>query len=102
MSLGMKLTQPAYVVFIASLVLLVALMLPMNIPIHDNHHGGHVYIEKYSFKNRLGAILLLMIPLSLHVYSINCFTVGDCVAWSWLNAAIVLLWILSCLMVIFT
>lgn len=107
MKLGIKLTTPAYSVFIASLVLLVTLLLPMNIHVGNHGNGRYggslpVYVEKYSFKNRFAAIMLLMVPLSLHVYSINCFTVGNCVAWSWINAAIVLLWILSSLLVIFT
>lgn len=96
----MKLTTPAYVTFIASVILVISMLLPANIGLYDAN-TDKIVVEKYDVKRRVVMILLLTIPLAIHVYSINCLQVGNCVVWSWIVTGIVVMWILSFLLLAF-
>ena len=95
-----KLTSPAYITFIASVILLISLLIPTSISLYDADTDTK-RVEKFDFKNRLVMILLLSLPLAIHVYSINCLQVGNCIVWSWILATIIITWILIFLVIAF-
>jgi hypothetical protein len=79
------LSPPAYVAAIAYLVLLVIILLS-PIAVDDS--------TKSNFGNRLLSVFFMLIPIALSVYSINCYVVGGCHIWSWINVIGILLWVL--------
>jgi len=95
-----NLSTPAYVALIASIILVLSLLLPVDIAVVDPDTES-AFVEKYNLKRRLVMIMLLSLPLAIHVYSINCLQVGNCVVWSWIVTGTVLLWIFSFLVIAF-
>lgn len=79
------LSTPAYVASFAYLVLLVIILLTPGItaPAQPSNFGSRVMF-----------VLFSLIPIVLSVYSINCFVVGGCHVWSWLNVAGIVIWVL--------
>jgi hypothetical protein len=49
---------------------------------------------KQTFAYRLLILLILLIPIGLSVYSINCMMVGKCVVWSYVQAVFIVLWVI--------
>jgi uncharacterized membrane protein len=49
-------------------------------------------VYKYDLCQRLLLLLLLLFPLILGVYSVNCFVVGQCFVLSWVVAVFTLIW----------
>jgi cytochrome bd-type quinol oxidase subunit 2 len=53
--------------------------------------------KKYELTERVVAVLTLLLPMFLSIYTINCMVVGDngstnCGLWSTVNAVVVLVW----------
>lgn len=80
------LSTPAYVSSFAYLVLLVIILLTPGVADASKPSSG--------FGSRLLFVLFMLIPIALSVYSINCFVVGGCHVWSWLNAVGIIVWVL--------
>lgn len=80
----MKITKPALLAAISYLIMSMAIVLPFNI-------GDGM---KYSFGHRFLLLILMIVPIILSVYSINCMWVGKCYIWSWVNAAVIAGWVL--------
>lgn len=90
----MKLSRPAYIAFIAYLMMAVVILLPFNIkPALDPNNETDIS-TKYVFAQRLFLVVMMVIPFALSVYSINCFVVGKCWTWSYINAVLVVVWVL--------
>jgi hypothetical protein len=77
----MHLAKPAILATIAYLIMAFVIILPFNV---DQ--------QKYNFKYRLLLLIIMLIPFGLSVYSINCFIVGKCTTWGWINAVAISLW----------
>lgn len=90
----MKLTRPAYIAFVAYLLMAIVILLPFNIkPTLDPNNETEIS-TKYVFAQRLFLVLMMVIPFALSVYSINCFVVGKCWTWSYIHAVLVVVWVL--------
>jgi Na+-driven multidrug efflux pump len=94
----MQLSNPAYITFIASIILVLSLLIPVDITVLDSE-TEEIKKEAFDLRRRIAMILLLSIPLAIYVYSINCLQVGNCVVWSWIVTSIILLWIFSFLII---
>jgi hypothetical protein len=85
------LTGPALTTLVAYALLIALVMLPFNMYAYDGKEGKYV-TYKYSFTQRLALSVLLLLPFLLGIYSVNCMMVGNCVLFSWIVAAITILW----------
>jgi hypothetical protein len=90
--LGLNLTTPALIAFIAYIILAIIIILPFEFPVTDQETGKN-YIVKYDLSQRLIVLLLLTIPVALSVYTINCMVTGQCVAWSYIVSIISVFWV---------
>jgi len=91
--MGLTLSAPAALAFIAYIILGLVIVLPFDIPMTDQQTGEEVVI-KYDFVQRIILLLLMAIPIALSVYSINCMMVGKCVLWSYVVSLVTILWII--------
>jgi hypothetical protein len=89
--MGLSLTTPAVIAFLAYITLAVVIMLPFEFPVTDE--TGKEYIVKYDFAQRLVVLLLMSIPIALSVYTINCMISGNCVLWSYVVSIISVFWV---------
>ena len=48
--------------------------------------------ESYNLKKRLSAVVLMVIPCLLSVYSIYCMIVGKCHELAWYNSIYIFVW----------
>ena len=96
----LKLSNQATVTLYASIILLIALIIPTKIKVYDSEDGTPTIVP-YDFKTRIILILLLSLPLAIYVYSINCLTVGNCNIYAWIVAVLIVLWILSFIVLAF-
>lgn len=87
-----KLTTPAYATLIAYVILAVVILTPFEFPVYDDRTQKQV-IVKYDFMQRLIMLILMLLPLALSVYSINCMIVGDCEMWSYIVAFLSIFWV---------
>jgi hypothetical protein len=90
----MKLSSPAYMTFIAGLVLAIVIILPTNIKVYDPD-TDKISIIEYDIKKRLIMLLFLSLPMAIHIYSVNCMVVGSCNIFAWFVAALILLWVVA-------
>ncbi len=98
--LKLKLSNQAMVALVAGLSLAFAVLLPLDMVVY-NEDTDKLELVPYNFGHRFLVVLLLCIPVALHVYTINCMVVGQCVIWSWIVAVLYALWIALFLFVAF-
>ena len=91
--MGLTLTAPAAIAFVAYLILALVIILPFDFPVTDQETGKEVVV-KYDFAQRLIVLLLMAIPIALSVYSINCMMAGNCVLWSYVVSSVTVFWII--------
>lgn len=87
----MNLTKPALLAAVAYLVMALVILLPFNIGEYDPEYAT---TKKYNLGYRMLLLLVMVIPIALSIYSINCFIVGKCVVWGWINSIVVCLWVI--------
>ena len=92
----MYLSTPAYIASVAYLVLLVVILFTPSSSLMQ----GDSQDKPPTLSSKIINVVLLLIPIALSVYSINCFIVGGCVVWSWINAISILLWVLLLVLVL--
>lgn len=90
--LGFSLTMPAVIAFVAYLVLAFVIIMPFEFPVTDEA-TGESYIVKYDFAQRLIILLLMLIPIALSIYTINCMMAGNCKVWSYVVSVLTVFWI---------
>lgn len=96
------LSRPAYIAAVAYVVFVVFILLGVDASSYHEHHKHHKHNKHHEhhhtqwhyFKQRLLTVILMFIPICISVYSINCFVKGKCVAWSYLHALCVVIWVL--------
>lgn len=91
---GITLTTPAIVTLIGYLILCVLIVSPFDMYAWDEKENEYERY-RYNFWQRLLLLILLLFPLLLAVYSVNCFMVGKCVILSWAVALVTLLWAIA-------
>jgi hypothetical protein len=85
-----ELSKPALLAAVSYLIMAFVILLPLN-------QGGKCDPndpECYSFSKRILTVILMLIPIGLSVYSINCMMVGKCTIWSWVNSIFIAIWVL--------
>ena len=82
-----KLSTPAMIAAIAFAIMCFIILLPLQPKNQEAQKNTY-------FAFRLLIVIILLIPFSLSVYSINCMIVGDCVIWSYIQAIMIALWVL--------
>jgi hypothetical protein len=91
--MGFQLSTPAIIAFIAYIVLALVILLPFEIPV-TNEKTKEVVIIRYNMTERLVALLLLLVPTALSIYTINCMIAGSCVIWSYIVSIVSVFWVL--------
>jgi hypothetical protein len=91
--MGLKISTPAVISLIAYIVLALVIILPFEFPVTDER-TGEVVVVKYDIVERLIVLLLLLIPIALSVYTINCMMSGNCVLWSYIISLISVFWVI--------
>lgn len=89
----MNLTKPAFLAAVSYLILGLAVLFPLNQTMCNTKDKEQYYMCD-PFTMRVLTFIILLIPIILSVYSINCMMVGKCVIWSWVNAIAIVLWVL--------
>lgn len=80
------LSKPAVLATVSYIILAFVVMLPLGL--NDKEK------KSYSLGKRVTIVLLMLIPIALSIYSINCMMVGKCVVWSWVQSIAIALWVL--------
>lgn len=88
-----NLSRPAYLAAVAYLIMAIIILLPFNINSAMGSEESDV-TTSYKLTQRLHMLSLLIIPIGLSVYSINCYVVGKCVTWGYINAILIVIWVL--------
>lgn len=91
---GLRITTPAVVTLVGYLILVVVVLLPFDMYAWDDKKSDYVRY-RYDLPQRLLLLLLLMFPLLLSVYSVNCFVVGKCVPFAWIVASVTIIWAIA-------
>jgi hypothetical protein len=95
-----KLSAPAYMTLIAALIMAVVILLPTSIRIYDPDTDS-VNVVEYNLKKRLVMLLFLSLPMAIHIYSVNCLTVGSCNLFAWFVASLIVLWVIAFVIIAF-
>ena len=74
----MKLTLLGYVILLISIF----------IPYQDTNKK----LLSYNLEKRIQTFILMLIPISVSLYSINCMVIGKCELWAWYNSFIIFIW----------
>ena len=64
------------------------LLISIFIPYQDTNKNS----IPYNLKRRLQTFFLMLIPITVSIYSINCMVVGKCELWAWYNSFIIFIW----------
>lgn len=85
----MHLTKPALLAAVSYLILAFLILIPLDGRKCDPTSPGC-----FNFGKRFFTLLLMLIPIGLSIYSINCMMVGKCIIWSWVNSIVIAAWVL--------
>jgi hypothetical protein len=83
----MQLEKPTFLAAVAYMVMAFVVLLPLNIGELDPK-------PQYNLWYRLLIVLVMLIPIALSLYSINCMVKGKCYTWSYVNAIFICIWVL--------
>lgn len=86
-----KLAKPTIVAAIAYFIMGVIILLPFNIGEYDPEYNTS---KKFDLSYRILLLLILLIPVVLSLYSINCMVQGKCILWSYVNAVLICVWVI--------
>lgn len=76
----------------------VTILLPLNIGIYDPKYQE---TRKFDLKYRMLLLIILLIPIALSLYSVNCLVNGKCVMWSYVNTVAICLSVILFLVSVF-
>lgn len=85
-----KLEKPTVIAAIAYFIMGVIVLLPLNIGEYDPAYNT---TQKFDLSYRILLLLILLVPIVLSLYSINCMVKGKCVVWSYVNAVLICVWV---------
>lgn len=86
----MKVSKPTMIAAIAYAVLAIVILSPLNIGEYDLRMQE---TRKFDLGYRLVLLLVLLVPIGLSLYSIDCMVRGRCVVWSYVNAVAICAWV---------
>jgi hypothetical protein len=89
-SLPFRIEKPTFIAAVAYLVLAFMVLLPLKIGTLDPQFEK---TEKYNLGYRVLILFIMLIPICLSLYSINCMVAGHCTIWSYLNSLFIVLWV---------
>ena len=89
MAAKFELTKPAILATVSYLIMAFVILLPLNQTKCDPRDP-----ECSTFSKRVLTVILMLIPIGLSIYSINCMMVGKCTIWSWVNSIFIAIWVL--------
>jgi hypothetical protein len=84
-----ELSKPAVLASVSYLIMAFVILLPLNQGKCDPKDP-----ECYTFSKRIMTVIMMLIPIGLSIYSINCMMVGKCSVWSWVNSIFIAIWVL--------
>jgi len=89
--MAFELSKPAMLASVAYLVMAFVILVPL-----DNRKNCDPASDPscYNFGRRVLTLILMLIPIGLSIYSINCMVAGKCIIWSWVNSIFIALWVL--------
>ena len=96
-----NITTPAYIMIVAYLIVGVVILIPFELKVYNDATQEFEIIE-YNILHRVLLILYLLLPVCLHVYSVNCMMVGNCTIWSYVYTFIHVAWILVFILIAFS
>lgn len=82
------LSGPATLASIAYLTLAAVILLPLDIGDVDDQQKQ----QQYNLSRRLWILVLMLLPIGLSIYSINCMVVGRCRTWSWVQSLVLFIY----------
>lgn len=86
--MAFQLSKPAMLAAVAYLVMAFVILLPVEGRCDPKDPTC------YNLPKRILVVLLMLIPIGLSLYSLNCMVVGKCMIWSWVNSVFIALWVL--------
>lgn len=89
--MNFRVEKPTFIAAVAYMVLAFMILLPLDIGDLDKNFEN---TNKYNFKYRCLVFLVMLIPIALSLYSINCMVVGKCTTWSYLNSLFICIWVI--------
>ena len=89
--MAIELSKPAMLASVAYLVMAFVILVPL-----DNRKNCDPAKDPscYNFGRRVLTLIIMLIPIGLSIYSINCMVIGKCIIWSWVNSIFIALWVL--------
>jgi len=94
-------STPAYIMMIAYIIVGIVILLPFELKVYNDVTQEFEIIE-YNLAHRVLLILYLLLPVCLHIYSVNCMMVGNCTIWSYVYTLIHVIWILVFIIIAFS
>lgn len=94
-------TTPAYIMMFAYIIVGIVILLPFELKVYNDVTQEFEIIE-YNLAHRILLILYLLLPVCLHIYSVNCMMVGNCTLWSYVFTFIHVIWILVFIIIAFS
>ena len=101
LTLFTTITTPAYIMVVAYIIVGVVILLPFELKVY-NDATQEFEIIQYNLAHRILLILYLLLPVCLHIYSVNCMMVGNCTIWSYVYTFIHVIWILVFIFIAFS
>jgi len=89
-NMKLNLTKPAWIATVAYLIMGLMILLPINNTYLDDENGK-VYQAGLGY--RFFVLLIMLIPIGLSIYSLNCMMVGHCTTWSYIQAIAICVWV---------
>lgn len=90
-----KLTKPAFLATVSYIILAFMILLPFNMQTPEDVKNGEV---RDTFASRLLIVFIMLIPIALSIYSINCMVVGGCHIWAWVQGIAIAFWVIIFIM----
>jgi hypothetical protein len=87
----LHLTKPAWIATVAYLILGFMILLPLNNSYITAPDGT---LKQAGFGYRFLVFLVMLIPIGLSIYSLNCMMVGHCTLWSYAQAIAICIWVI--------
>ena len=84
----MKLSKPAMLAAIAYFILSIVVLLPFKVD------ESSTSVRVPSLPKRIVTLILLVIPMALSIYSINCMVSGKCIVWAWVQSLALGIWVI--------
>ena len=80
----MKISKQMKLTLLGYIILLISIFIP--------YQDTNKKLLPYNLKKRIQTFILMLIPISVSLYSINCMVIGKCELWAWYNSFIIFIW----------